>query len=309
MRLRNLKASHAATILALFSIPITAQNQILTRTFDQFSDIGISHALPIADLSLSLDEITNLVTTSEPLVDLPGGVPNDNTLPTLVSKALTGMDRIEPRVRSDATKYQAFVELRQLVADIPNLQITLKKDIWSTREAQPWSRSLWTVISELSDYLINGPEVDITNPDTVLIWLYQADIDSIVGSYLLDQTKADDILLACGHISDIFTDLRDRIYELLDILGGTLETRGQSRGEKYVYLSLGHVRNLNEWLNPYRNVFADMYEDLEDLYNPNYNGLPGLGMLGAVLGMANPINNQAPPGNTNIGNFWPFIKK
>ncbi|KAF3928146.1 hypothetical protein AA313_de0204670 [Arthrobotrys entomopaga] len=287
MWLRNLQVSHVAIILAALSVPTSAQNEYRTLTFDEYDGIAVTHALPVTDLSVSLDEVINLVTKTEPLVDLPGGGLNNNTLPTMVSKALAGMDRIEPRIGFDYTKRQAFTELRDLIAGIPNMEVTLKRDLWTTRDAQPWSRNLWTVITELSDFLANGEEVDVLDPDSVIDWIYQVVSDPVVGTYTLDQTKADDLLLACAHIGDVLGNLRERIYALLDILGGSLQTRGQSREAKFIYMNLKDVRNLNAWLNPYRNVYEDLAEDLRDLYDPNYNGMLGLGILGAVLGGLN----------------------
>ncbi|EPS37540.1 hypothetical protein H072_8769 [Dactylellina haptotyla CBS 200.50] len=246
-------------------------------------------------LGADLEEVVDMITIDQPLAATTAST--EPTLQDMVDDAVAGIENAKELLDPNSAGTRWLDSILAEVRAVPQIEITLQRDIWGARDGQPWARNIWTVIGEFADYLTNSGEPDWQSPETITMWLYQGYFDPVVGVYELNQGKADDILLAAGHISQVLQDRAIAIPRRARMSQRFVAGRSGTDARQIFDVFFPAVQELSYWMLDYSDLFKDIREDLEIIFDPNSgNAVPPAfgGAVGAALLTAQNI----------LGNLW-----
>ncbi|KAK6348634.1 hypothetical protein TWF718_006421 [Orbilia javanica] len=229
-------------------------------------------------LSETLHDIIDMVTRTA--IFTPGAQ-GSNQWPSLeasIARSASGITEAGRQTAASAPQSALIANgLADLVRDVPNLRITLRRDTWGDRDGQPYAQNLWDRIKELSDYLTDSGMVNLDSASSLLTWLYAADFDPIVGIYSLDTDKKDELELAAGSITTFLEDVRSEMMEISFAYRGSVSNiqDQQLANDAIGYLQLKLDIIVNDFLADYSGVFGNLrivIQDVEAANNPRSLG-------------------------------------
>ncbi|KAF3919698.1 hypothetical protein ABW20_dc0106285 [Dactylellina cionopaga] len=220
----------------------------------------------LAKLGASIDNIIALTTQSGTGPDSIAGNP---ALRPLVTQAVDAVRTSETLVANYPAAVQRAVDLVGWLRAYPYVQADLKRDIWGARVGEPWFRNIWDVIKDLPDYIENSGAVDTTDPESLMLWLYNGYFDPVVGAYVLDQDAADEIYIAARYLR---TELEDAIKQVMAMMVLFYTEAAQSIGPSTAVLnSYTAIQAVNYFVGNYVDTFDVMVEAVEEIFDPPPN--------------------------------------